>query len=283
MSKLSETMKKFLPLFFISLIIVSCTNSTSSSSAQPEQEQQPFLQINDAGTFAMSLANDSPCSSDMVEVQGSYCPQVQEICLKWLDKDQSSKANGGLGPLRCAEFKFPTKCLSKTKTNLHYCIDKFEWPNKEGSLPEVGFDWYGAIDRCESVGKRLCEENEWNFAAEGPSSNPYPTGYTRPTNQCNIDKPWLDYTKYKRSEWNQIYQGIASDSNSSCKSWAGIINLSGNVDEIINRPNGKPQYRNESTGGYWGPVRARVRPKTQVHNELFSDYQLGTRCCSNIK
>jgi len=209
--------------------------------------------------------DDATCPKDMIEIEGEYCPVVEEICEKWIDD------------LRCEKFKYPTKCLSKT-IHKHFCIDKFEWPNKEDSYPEIGFTWYGAKERCESVGKRLCEEDEWNFACEGPEINPYAYGYERDGNICNVDKPWRDYSKVQRKDWDQLYQAVASDSNSSCKSWAGVINMNGNVDEIINAPAGS-KFKNESTGGYFGPIRGRCRPKTTVHNESFSFYQLGTRCC----
>jgi sulfatase modifying factor 1 len=270
-------------LFIFPIIFFLSCAKDNHSSAQNKEDHTTLLKTNDGEVFDLVRSPvSSNCPEDMVEVEGDYCPQVSEVCLRWLDKNTAVSANGGLGPLRCAEFEYPTKCLSKKRQRLHFCIDRLEFPNIEGSFPEVGFDWYGAKDRCASVGKRLCEENEWNFAAEGPDVNPYITGYTRPVNECNIDKPWIDYTKYKRSEWWMIYQGVRSDSNSKCKSVFGVIDLNGNIDEIINRPNGKTPYRNELTGGYWSVMRGRVRPKTKVHSDLFSDYQLGTRCCSNI-
>lgn len=212
----------------------------------------------------------SSCPDGMVQVKGNYCPVVEEVCEKWIDD------------LRCAKFKSPTKCLSPKRVALNYCMDVFEWPNKEGSLPEIGFDWYGAKARCEGVGKRLCEEDEWNFACEGEDIQPYAYGYQRDASVCNVDKPWLDYTKYPRTEWFKLYQGVASDSKSPCKSWAGVINMNGNVDEIINAPKGN-QFKNESTGGYWGPIRGRCRPKTTAHDEHFGFYQTSTRCCSSVR
>lgn len=213
----------------------------------------------------------SICPGGMIEVDGEYCPEVQEICLKWIDD------------LRCAEFKSPTICLSKQRTHLHFCMDKFEWPNVEGSFPEVGITGNNAAQQCINVGKKLCSEKEFNFACEGEDMLPYTYGYVRDPKICNIDKPWRDYSKVPRKDWDQLYQAEKSDSNSQCSSWAGIKNLNGNVDEWVKSDIGYG-YPIVSSGGYWSTVRDRCRPKTRAHDPaIFSFYQLGFRCCSDIK
>ena len=50
-------------------------------------------------------------------------------------------------------------------------------------------------------------------------------------------------------------------------------NKNGKVDD-------KP-YKSTLKGGYWGPIRARCRPITSTHNEWFSFYQVGFRCCKD--
>ncbi len=42
-----------------------------------------------------SLPAQDACASDMVEVEGDYCPSVTETCLRWLDPETK---------LRCAQF-----------------------------------------------------------------------------------------------------------------------------------------------------------------------------------
>ena len=56
--------------------------------------------------------------------------------------------------------------------------------------------------------------------------------------------------------------------------------LTGNVDEWVVNESGKP-FQSGLKGGYWGPVRTRCRPMTVAHNEEFSFYQIGFRCCSD--
>ena len=130
------------------------------------------------------LATTGNCPEGMVEVEGDYCPEVEQNCLRYIDPE-------GVFPRRCAEFAPATKCLSKT-TKKHFCIDRFEWPNKAGENPVVMKTWYDARDACGAIGKRLCGDSEWTVACEGQERLPYPYGYDRNSEACNIDKPHPD-------------------------------------------------------------------------------------------
>ncbi len=50
--------------------------------------------------------------------------------------------------------------------------------------------WVDAKKQCEDIGKRLCTEEEFNFACEGEAMLPYTYGYERDAAKCNIDKPY---------------------------------------------------------------------------------------------
>lgn len=227
------------------------------------------------------------CPDNMVEVSGNYCPRVSQKCLHWEDKDISPEANGGEGPLRCAEFESPSICLSKERIYMHFCISKFEYPGTEDSYPLVGIDYYQAKMLAEKDGNRLCKKEEFNFACEGEDIHPYSygDGYHRDTNNqvCNINRPWIDFTKFPRSAWNDLTAGlnqsIKSDSNSLCKSVFGVYNMNGNVDEILDSEGHKNMIL---SGGHWNNVRSRCRPITSGHDKLFSSYSLGTRFCRDI-
>lgn len=229
----------------------------------------------------------SPVIGDqMVHVQGDFCPEVDQKCLRWLDKDQSPTANFGIGPLRCAEFA-PSKCLSSKRRRMEFLIDKFEWPNRENEFPLVTIDWYSAKAKCEAVGKRLCTADEWTFACEGPTIKPYPygDGLHRDATACNIDEPSMDPST-PRSEWSKHNRSVPSGVMKNCVSWAGVNDMTGNVDEWTYEPTGNwdhPPYVSVLRGGYWGPVRSRCRPRTDVHGPNFSFYQQGFRCCADAK
>ena len=76
---------------------------------------------------------------------------------------------------RCASFdkkkweavrdKLPTK-------DMHFCIDRFEYPNRKGEYPVIYVNWYESNQFCKEQGKRLCTEEECTFACEGQEAVP---------------------------------------------------------------------------------------------------------------
>jgi hypothetical protein len=218
------------------------------------------------------------CPQGMVEVEGDYCPQVEQKCLRWLDPEEK---------MRCAEFAPTPKCIGRT-VHKHFCMDKFEYPNKPGEKPVIMKTWYQAKAICEGMGKRLCGDSEWTLACEGQERLPYPYGYQRSSEACNIDKPHptpdeaaIADPKRRDAEVARLWQGEPSGSRESCVSPYGVHDMTGNVDEWVVNESGKP-YKSGLKGGYWGPVRDRCRPMTVAHGEDFSFYQIGFRCCGDV-
>jgi len=219
----------------------------------------------------------SRCAEDMQEVEGDYCTQVDQKCLRWLDPEKQ---------LRCAEFEPTTTCVGKT-VRKHFCIDRYESPNKAGEKPVVMVTWYQARDACKAQGKRLCGDSEWTLACEGNERMPYPYGYARSSEACNIDKPHPDPDQAalvdparRDAEVARLWQGEASGARDKCVSSYGVHDMTGNVDEWVVNESGHP-YQSGLKGGYWGPVRTRCRPMTTAHYEQFVFYQIGFRCCSD--
>ncbi len=238
-----------------------------------------------AALKAVALPDVTPagnCPEGMLEVEGDYCAELEQKCTNYIDPE-------GVFPRRCAEFEKTSKCLGKTSKR-HFCIDRFEWPNKAGENPIVMKTWYDARDACAAVGKRLCGDSEWTLACEGQERLPYPYGYDRNSEACNIDKPHPDVNekalgsndpKVREAEAQRLWQGEPSGSRPSCVSPYGVADMTGNVDEWVINEEGKP-YKSGLKGGYWGPVRDRCRPMTTIHSEGFSFYQIGWRCCSDV-
>lgn len=227
------------------------------------------------------------CPRDMVVVSGVMCKNVEQRCLRWLDKDQSPNANSGIGPLRCAEFA-PVKCLDRPGEGVpvNVCMDRYEWPNQPDEFPVIDIDWVHAAAQCSSVSKRLCTAQEWTFACEGPDSKPYPygDGLHRDAEACNIDEPSMDPT-LPRTEWPKHNRSVPSGVMARCVSWAGVHDMTGNVDEWVFNPDGfydRQPFVSGLRGGYWGPVRNRCRPMTDVHGPGFRFYQIGFRCCKDV-
>lgn len=254
-----------------------------TENAKTDPDAKPTLA--NAGLKAVAtpdLGTTGNCPEGMLEVEGDYCPEVEQKCLRYIDPE-------GVFPRRCAEFAPTSKCTGKT-TAKHFCIDRYEWPNKAGENPVVMKTWYEAKDACANVGKRLCGDSEWTVACEGQERLPYPYGYDRNSEACNIDKPHPDVNekalgsndpKVRDAEAKRLWQGEPSGSRASCVSPYGVFDMTGNVDEWVVNESGQP-YKSGLKGGYWGPVRDRCRPMTTIHSEGFSFYQIGFRCCSDV-
>lgn len=212
-----------------------------------------------------------PCPDGTVLVEGDSYPVAVRTCLEG-------------DPYRCRRFSGKVRLIGEP-TRLRFCIDVHEHPNREGATPEVGMTWHEARSSCEKEGKRLCTEDEWTLACEGPERNPYPTGLDRDPGACNIDRPWIrpDNAKLngpdRQGELDRLSQSVPSGSL-GCVSHYGVRDMTGNVDEWVENRTGR-KYRSGLKGGWWGPVRNRCRPITLFHNEWHHGYQIGTRCCSD--
>ncbi|WP_437634836.1 formylglycine-generating enzyme family protein [Sorangium sp. So ce854] len=243
------------------------------------------------------------CPDDMVLVEGDYCPLVEQICLKHhkeYEKDQARRANPygeveGSSSVseRCLEYRQPTVCLSKKRAPMRYCVDRYEWPNRKGELPALLVSWREAVKLCEGVGKRLCTEDEFNFACEGEEMLPYTYGHIRDASKCNIDRPFrqreLSLYRYERcmkdpkckAELERLDQRVPAGSMPGCVSPFGVHDLNGNINEWVVRPGRKSPQRSGLKGGWWGPMRGRCRPTVGFHNEEDYGYEQGFRCCKD--
>ncbi len=248
----------------------------------PTAVMSPAPKIDNGVSPAASVAEPDAsgvCPADMVAVEGDYCPWLEQKCLRWLDPDTK---------MRCAEFAPTGPCESGTK-HTKFCIDKYEYPNVAGEKPVVMKTWIEAKATCESIGKRLCGESEWTLACEGAERLPYPYGYERNADACNIDKPHpepdeklIADPRTRDAEVARLDQRDPSGFREACVSPYGVHDMTGNVDEWVVNESGHP-YKSGLKGGYWGPVRTRCRPMTTAHNETFIFYQIGFRCCADEK
>jgi hypothetical protein len=246
----------------------------SGAIAGPANVSSPSSSAPDAGGPGPFDA----CPKGMIEVKGEYCPEFDHWCLHWMPSEPGAE--------RCAEFGRSGACRSPT-VKKHFCIDKYEYPNKVGERPLVMKSWTEGQDLCKAAGKRLCGDSEWTLACEGKRRYAYPYGNKRDSHACNIDKalPAVDQfaladPRRAAAEAARLWQGEPSGSRPGCVSPYGIADMTGNVDEWVLNESGKP-FKSGLKGGYWGPVRARCRPMTTTHGETFPFYQTGFRCCAD--
>lgn len=224
-------------------------------------------------------AQPQACPSDMVLVEGSFCPTLRYICQSGVDETQ-----------RCAtEYQKGVRCYGNQDFR-RYCIDRYEWPNKLGESPEVYASWHEAKDKCAARGKRLCRRSEWTLACEGPNRVPFPWGFKRQPSPCNIDRkpvPFeldtLENEDTRREEIERLYQAYPSGARERCQSHYGVFDMTGNVDEWTDNTADNPDTKFPSTlnGGWWGPVRNTCRLTTKSHAPSFRFYQIGFRCCKD--
>jgi hypothetical protein len=228
-------------------------------------------------------APEGPCPEGMAFIDTMYCPSVRLRCLK----DEYNEANH---ITICHEFAPGQVCLGAPRRQ-RFCIDRYEYPNREGAHPPVMVDWYDAAGACAAAGKRLCWESEWVSACEGPEKLPFPYGLKRDPEMCNIDNRWLNvdldklYSKsaaVQGAELLRLDQSVASGARKGCVSGFGVRDLTGNVDEWVNA---EKTYKKSKwaglKGGAWGHVRNACRPMTTSHAPDFTYYFVSFRCCAD--
>jgi hypothetical protein len=243
-------------------------------------------------------ANARGCSPGMLRVQGSYLLDAagrddtegvaaaqNTTCAFW------RTANHGENGL-CDRFdadRWREKAAALPKKPLDFCIDRYEFPNAFGEFPLVVVTFAEAERFCKKQQKRLCTENEWTFACEGEAGLPYPYGFERDADKCNISVfgpgPTKDMfsprtTGATAKGIDLSWRGKRSGEMSACKSPFGVMDMTGNVDEwtMNARKFGRKMIMK---GGHWGPARQRCRPATRGHGPFYVRYDQGFRCCSD--
>ena len=257
-----------------------------------------FDALEDREVTDRTEGNRGACPIGMIEVRGqmkldpsptayfngnSIEEMQKSTCTQWINKDY---------PERCGKFdreKWLEIGKELATKPMHFCIDRYEFPNQKGAFPVILANWYEAVELCAVEGKRMCDEAEWTFACEGEEATPYPYGYERDVESCVVDRPWKPFNEVAMrprdgapamAEMDRLWQGVASGSRPRCKSSFGVFDMTGNVDEWTRsvRDGERPSILK---GGYWGPVRTRCRPSTRSHDENHMFYQQGVRCCGD--
>jgi len=220
----------------------------------------------------------SACPRDMVLVDGESCWDVQHTCLVPMPDDLAH---------RCLEFKEGADVCIPPKRGLRFCMDRHEWPVTPGAKPRVLVDMFEAQRLCRADGKRLCREQEFYLACEGPQHWPFAWGHVRHPSPCNVDRPYfqVDWRKWGEGAEARLEEARRLDQalpigTSACVSPFGIHDIAGNVDEWTLAQQGR-ELAGSLNGGYWGPVPNACRYVTLVHGPEFAFYQIGFRCCAD--
>jgi len=209
----------------------------------------------------------------------------------------------------------PSPCPQDMVDLGSYCMDLYESPNREGARPLVMYTFTEASAWCQARGKRLCFDDEWTEACEGPAMTHYPYGDTHEPGVCNDDKVWRVYNQTKLNGWpwnlpastidklsdlldaarqassagaiaadevQALYQGDPSGSHSGCTNSHGAFDLCGNVEEWTRRRDGgTTNFHGSLKGRYWAEART-CQSAVTTHADAFRFYEIGFRCCSDL-
>lgn len=143
----------------------------------------------------------------------------------------------------------------------------------KGDNPINCVDWAQASSYCQSQGKRLPTEEEWEWAARGgPSAKTYPWGNVEPSSQVC----WSGFGQLSGTCSVGNYQAGASPQ--------GVLDLSGNVWEWTSGTRDSSGTERVARGGAWSStapsyLRASERYWTQPQYQFI---YIGFRCVRTV-
>ena len=115
------------------------------------------------------------------------------------------------------------------------CMDRYEFPNRQGVLPRTHVTWDEAVGICEKQGKRLCTTTEWTRACSGVPvagvpPRKYAYGNEYDARRCNTPR---DDGGAGPGEPAPLAESGAFP---FCASPEGVFDLNGNVSEWVADP-----------------------------------------------
>ncbi|MFP4240555.1 MAG: formylglycine-generating enzyme family protein [Chitinispirillaceae bacterium] len=148
-----------------------------------------------------------------------------------------------------------------------FCMDKYEWPNRKGAAPLSFVSLYEAMDSCFSAGKRLCTSEEWTTACAGPRNWKYSYGKRYEKEACTA----------------QDSMASSSGSNSECRGYFGIYDMSGNLAEWTSTKSKTNRSFNNVMGGFWeSGTQSKCGDKRYSYYPQNRHNPVGFRCCKDI-
>ena len=259
------------------LAATSCQRAEPSQAAEEPAErltEQPAAPHSQVALAALREAapertTESACPQSMVLVEGNYCPRVELNCKRYLDP------KGRYEQFRCAEYG-ASKCLSKERKQMRFCIDRTEFTEQGETLPANHRSFTHGEKACAAQGKRMCRESEWNFACEGEEMRPYPYGFARDASACNADRTDVISPEGKLRDLR-----APGGSFARCSSPFGVMDMAGNLEEFV-AIDAKGPARPAMKGAYWQPSRNFCRAAQTAHDRFYNGTETGFRCCSDV-
>lgn len=238
-------------------------------------------------SFALGDASDAAaldpgpteaCPNDMRLVSGSHFDRVQHLCVTPQVDTKDT---------HCFAYWEGITAFEGAETPINVCMDQFEAPNKRGAKPLVMKSYKSGKKFCEARHKRMCTEQEWEHACEGPETLPLAYGWAVDKKICNSDKKWMpvDWDKFGSegdeadAEAKRLWQGTPSGRFPGCVSAFGIFDLNGNVEEWVTTRKTR-KWPGALMGGFWAKPWTGCRGTNDAHEPGFVFYETGFRCCA---
>jgi serine/threonine protein kinase len=154
-----------------------------------------------------------------------------------------------------------------------FYIDRFEFPNRlktaddKPQVPVAKANWQSASEACESLGKRLCTDREWEKACKGPGNWIYSYGDTYDREMCG----------------GGVDEEYAIGERQTCVSGYGVWGMSGGPREWTASEAGSKGQRRVVKGGLRSNNERGSRCAFAVDESAsYADGTLSFRCCLSV-
>lgn len=251
----------------------------------------------------IKFSNDKIDNDEIMKliIEAFYEPQINSIMnsnlkIEYCDEDQSmAYVKAGEFIMGAAPEESLGDSLPLLTVNLaSYCIDVLEVTNfdfqKEGFTlsektptkfrndyqPVVNVNWLEAKKFCNSIGKRLPTEEEWEKAARGVDGRRFPWGNNWPS--CHL-------ANFNGNPGQGCGSSITSNVGNKIKGISpyGVLDMAGNVFEFVNITSPDDNTTVIKGGGWSSEFQHLPSSYRRVTGDDHANTNLGFRCAKSFK